>query len=64
MIELRKYQNESVHQLRASFVSKNKRVVLCLPTGSGKTVVFSEMVRLAAIKGTRTLVLTDRTELF
>ena len=64
MIELRPYQNDSVQLIRAAFTSKHKRVVLCLPTGSGKTVVFSEMVRLAAERGTRTLVLTDRTELF
>lgn len=38
--------------------------MLCLPTGAGKTVVFSEMVRAASLKGTVTFVLTDRTELF
>ena len=64
MIELRPYQNDAIAQLRRSFANKHKRVILCLPTGAGKTVVFSEMVRRSAEKGTRTLVLTDRLELF
>lgn len=63
MIQLRNYQNESIRLLRDLFRTK-KRLVLCLPTGAGKTVVFSEMVRLAYLKGTTTLVLTDRKELF
>lgn len=64
MIHLRPYQTESIDLLRKAFAEKHKRVILCLPTGAGKTVVFSEMVRRAAEKGTRTLVLTDRLELF
>lgn len=63
-LELRPYQSESILQLRQGFAKKYQRQVLCLPTGAGKTVVFSEMVRMAAEKGTVTLVLTDRTELF
>ena len=63
MIVLRDYQNESIEELRNNFKA-HKRQVLCLPTGAGKTVVFSEMVRMAAEKGTITLVLTDRIELF
>lgn len=64
MIKLRPYQIESINQLRRGFANKNQRQVLCLPTGAGKTVVFSEMVRMAADKNTVTIVLTDRTELF
>ena len=63
MIKLRPYQNEAVDYLSNSF-KKHKRIVLCLPTGAGKTVVFSEIVKRAALKGTKTIVLTDRTELF
>jgi len=63
MIKLRPYQTEAISQLRNGF-AKNKRQVLCLPTGSGKTIVFSEIVRMAAEKGTRCLILTDRIELF
>lgn len=64
MISLRPYQSESILQLRQGFAKGYQRQVLCLPTGAGKTVVFSDMVRMAAEKGTVTIVLTDRTELF
>jgi len=62
-MELRPYQIQSVEQLRNS-MKKHKHVVLCLPTGSGKSVIFSELVRLTALKGRRVLVLTHRIELF
>lgn len=63
MLILRPYQTESVRLLSSGFL-KHKRQVLALPTGAGKTVVFSEIVKRAAEKGTKTIVLTDRTELF
>ena len=61
--QLRPYQVESIDLLRKGF-SKNKRQILCLPTGSGKTVVFSSIIEQAAAKGSQTLVLTHRIELF
>jgi superfamily II DNA or RNA helicase len=64
MITLRPYQIEAIEKLRENFSLKHKRQILCLTTGAGKTVVFSEMVRRAALKGTTTLILTDRIELF
>lgn len=63
-MQLRDYQHAAISELRAAFNAGAVRVVLCLPTGAGKTVVFSEMVRMAADRGTQTLVLTDRIELF
>lgn len=63
MIKLRNYQSDAINELREGF-KKHQRQVLCLPTGAGKTVVFSEMVRLAAEKNTVTMIFTDRTELF
>lgn len=60
---LRPYQVEAIDLLRKGF-AKNKRQVLCLPTGSGKTTVFSSVVEQAAMKGSQTLVLTHRIELF
>lgn len=62
-MELRDYQIEAIKQIQESF-KKNKRTVLCLATGAGKTVIFSKMVYMAALNGTPTLVLTHRTELF
>lgn len=64
MISLRPYQLESIVHLRHGFANKHQRQVLTLPTGAGKTVVFCEMARMAFEKGTVTLILTDRTELF
>lgn len=61
-MKLRPYQNESIELLRNSFRT-NKRVILCLPTGAGKTVTFSEMIRLNYEKGKVSLILTDRIEL-
>lgn len=63
-MQLRTYQIESIAGLRKEFISGKKRLILALTTGAGKTVVFSEMVRLAFEKGTKTLILTDRVELF
>jgi len=63
-ITLRPYQTLYVQEIVKAFSEGHKRIVLCAPTGSGKTVMFSEMVRRAAFKETSTWVLTDRTELF
>jgi superfamily II DNA or RNA helicase len=62
-MKLREYQKKAVEEIQQSF-KKNQRTVLTLPTGSGKTVIFSNMVELAALAGSQTLVLTHRTELF
>lgn len=63
MIQLRPYQNETAHLLQLGF-KVHKRQIAALPTGSGKTVLFSEMCRRAAMKNTQTLICTDRLELF
>lgn len=60
---LRDYQESAVHGLRASISRGHRKVLLVSPTGSGKTVMFSEMVRLATLKGNRVLVIAHRKEL-
>ena len=60
---LRDYQIDSVAQVGAAFASGNKRVILCLPTGAGKTVIFSDIAAKAASKGKRVAILTHRREL-
>lgn len=57
------YQTETINQLRAGFM-QHQRQILVLPTGGGKTVVFSTIVESAVKRGTLTMVLTDRLELF
>lgn len=56
------YQIESKNQLREGFM-QHKRQLLVLPTGAGKTIVFSDIVQSAVQRGTLTLVLTDRLQL-
>ena len=63
IMQLRPYQEQSVTELSLNF-KDHQRQILCLPTGGGKTIVFSDIVEKAAKRGTVTLVLTDRTELF
>lgn len=60
---LRPYQVDSVAQVGAAFASGFKRVILCLPTGAGKTVIFSDIAARAAEKGKRVAILTHRREL-
>lgn len=61
-MQLRPYQLTAVDEIRAAF-KNTKRVVLCLPTGAGKTVVFSEIVRRVLEKGNRVAIVTHRREL-
>lgn len=64
-MELRPYQTDAISKIRGAFSQKKRRVVLCLPTGGGKTVIFSEMVRRAMERDlfAKVLILTDRMEL-
>lgn len=64
MIQLHQYQSEAINDMRQSFAKGNKRLLLVMPTGSGKTITFTHLVHLAYQKGKRILILTDRTELF
>jgi len=61
---LRPYQSDQVRLIRESFARGHRRIVLCSPTGSGKSLVMAEMCRLAYEKGSRILLLTHRMELF
>jgi superfamily II DNA or RNA helicase len=49
--------------VQRAFQSGFKRVILCLPTGAGKTVIFSDIAAKAAAKGKRVAILTHRREL-
>jgi len=63
MITLRPYQEELVESIRNSILADHKNIVLCAPTGSGKTVIFSFMVMEHIRKGGKALIVTDRIEL-
>lgn len=63
MIELRQYQVNGV-QLASEGFRNHKRQIFVLPTGGGKTVIFSDIAYKAVNKNKVVLVLTDRVELF
>jgi superfamily II DNA or RNA helicase len=63
-IELRPYQHEAVAAIRTAYrVGGHRSVLFVLPTGGGKTVVFSHIAEQAAAKGNRIAILVHRVEL-
>ncbi|MFT7667817.1 MAG: superfamily II DNA or RNA helicase [Planctomycetota bacterium] len=59
-MQLRPYQQQALEAVRAAYKRKHRRVLVVMPTGTGKTVLFAEISRLA--KGP-VLVLAHRQEL-
>ena len=55
---LRDYQEKSINSIRSEFSLSKKRVLLVLPTGSGKTVIFCHMIKKAFENGKSALVVT------
>lgn len=51
-MELRDYQSEAIHNLRLA-IARNEKPVLSAPTGSGKTLIASEIFSLARAKEKR-----------
>lgn len=62
MYQLYDYQIDAVNQLREK-MRDHKRVCLCLPTGGGKTIIFSDIANKAIEKGKKVLVCVHRSEL-
>ena len=63
MIQLRNYQQNTINALRKAIQSGKRKLIMCAPTGAGKTVMFSFMLKSAIAKGKKCMVLTHRTEL-
>ncbi|MFT5289334.1 MAG: superfamily II DNA or RNA helicase, partial [Planctomycetota bacterium] len=59
-MQLRPYQSAALEAVRESYRRKHRSVLVVMPTGTGKTVLFAEISRLA--KGP-VLVLAHRQEL-
>jgi len=59
-LQLRDYQQEAIDAVLRARRAGVRRMVVCLPTGSGKTVIFSELARMAR---RQVLVLAHREEL-
>lgn len=64
-MQLRPYQTALIEAIRKKFRAGKKRVILCAPTGAGKTVIFSSVViqTLSKLFDNRALIVTDRIEL-
>jgi superfamily II DNA or RNA helicase len=62
-MNLRPYQEEAKNEIRENFKKNNLAVVLCSPTGSGKTVTFADIARESVNKGFIVMIAVDRTEL-
>lgn len=62
-IQLRDYQINANKQLTNSIINGNKKILLCSPVGSGKTVMFTDFAKRTAERGYKTLIVVDRIEL-
>jgi superfamily II DNA or RNA helicase len=60
---LRPYQNEAVSAIRNEWSQGHQKTLLVLPTGTGKTVVFSKVVEEETKDGSNALILAHRGEL-
>jgi len=62
-MKLRPYQIELKKQVKNRFIQDKKCVILCSPTGSGKTVTFADMASESVKKGSVVMIAVDRDEL-
>lgn len=62
-MELRDYQQDARESIQNEWVDGKKKTLLVLPTGCGKTIVFSKVIEDRVKKGERVLVLAHRGEL-
>jgi superfamily II DNA or RNA helicase len=62
MLDLRPYQHEALQNVYKAYKDGKRRVIVSLPTGTGKTVVFAHFPRFFKMKK-RLLVLAHREEL-
>lgn len=63
MINLRNYQSDLVGNIRASYSAGCKAPLVVLPTGGGKTTIFSYVTKGATSKGRCVVLLAHRAEL-
>lgn len=63
MMKLRDYQEEAREAVQSEWEKGNKRTLLVLPTGCGKTIVFSSITEDRVRQGERVLILAHRGEL-
>ena len=61
-MELRDYQRDAVDAVQSEWKQGHKHTLLVVPTGGGKTIIFSELARRESANG-RVLILAHRDEL-
>lgn len=59
-LSLRSYQSAGADAIHSAFEDGARAVCFTLPTGGGKTVIFTDIARRAATAGTRTAILVHR----
>ena len=62
-MELRPYQSEAISAIQSQWESGNRRTLLVLPTGAGKTIVFCKLAESLVRRGQRVLIMAHRGEL-
>jgi len=62
-MDLRDYQQQTKTELRNAFLQGLRRLLMVVPTGGGKTVIFTNMVSEMIAKGKTCMILCDRKEL-
>lgn len=62
-MKLRDYQQDARESIQSEWKKGTKKTLLVLPTGCGKTIVFSKVIEDRVRKGERVLVLAHRGEL-
>ncbi len=63
MLQLRPYQVKAIADLREAW-RNHQRILLVMPTGSGKSLTFSQICAATIANGKTVLCLSDRTEIF
>ena len=62
-MKLRSYQTETIDAVGSHWATGQDRAAVILPTGAGKTVIFSELCRRLEAQGRRVVILVHREEL-
>jgi superfamily II DNA or RNA helicase len=62
-MELRNYQLSALDSIAKEYKAGHRHILVCSPTGSGKGVILSEMIRRASLKGSEVLFLVHRREI-
>lgn len=62
-VELRPYQARSIEEVRTLIRAGKRRIILCLPTGGGKTLTSGAIIVGSQLKGTKVLFVAHRKEL-